>query len=167
MKKSVKFLTVALTAMVLGAGINVCSAATETKAAAPVAISATPAVFNVAIVDIPKIVSSSPQVAALKKEQETKAKELVTFVEKARKDIAATTDTKKKQALEEKYNKELSTKKAAIDKTYAQKLADIDTNISKKIENIAKAEGYNMVVAKGIVLYGGIDITDKVISALK
>ncbi|MBP3924162.1 OmpH family outer membrane protein [bacterium] len=166
MKKSVKFLTVALAAIVMGTGINICSAAQNAKTE-PAAVTAASPAFNIAIVDIPKVVSSSPQVAALKKEQEAKAKELVSFVEKARKDIAATTDTKKKQALEEKYNKELAAKKSAMDKTYAQKLADIDTTISKKIENIAKANGYNMVVAKGIVLFGGVDITDKVIGSLK
>ena len=116
---------------------------------------------------MPQVVNSSSQVQALKKEQQAKTKEIVAFVEKARKDVAATTDVKKKQALEDKYNKELNAKKSAMDKNYATKLTAIDAAISKQIEVQAKAGGYDIVLAKGVVLYGGSDITDAVKKAVK
>ena len=94
-------------------------------------------------------------------------KEVVAFVDKARKEVAATTDVKKKQALEEKYNKELNTKKVAMDKNYSDKLNAIDTAISKQIENQAKLGGYDIVLTKGVVLYGGSDITEAVKKAVK
>lgn len=166
MKKASKKLAV-ITALLITLNASYTLAAPKVTEKAPDTTATQTIVNNVAIVDVSKVVSSSAQVAALKKEQEAKSKELITFVEKARKDIAATTDAKKKQALEEKYNKQLAEKKEAIDKNYAKKLADIDTNISKQIEAIAKAEGYSVVVAKGVVLYGGADITEKVIKALK
>ena len=122
---------------------------------------------KIAVVDVPQVVNSSSQVQALKKEQQAKTKDIVVFVEKARKEVAATTDVKKKQALEEKYSKELASKKAAMDKNYAAKLKTIDDSISKQIEIQAKAGGYDIVLAKGIVLYGGIDITDSVKKAVK
>ena len=103
----------------------------------------------------------------MKKEQQAKTKEIVTFIEKARKDVAAVTDVKKKQALEEKYNKELSSKKTAMDKNYSDKLTAIDATISKQIENQAKLGGYDIVLAKGVVLYGGSDITEAVKKAVK
>ena len=122
---------------------------------------------KIAVVDVQQVVNSSSQVQALKKDQEAKMKEVVAFIEKARKDVAATTDVKKKQALEEKYNKELSTKKAALDKNYADKLTAIDSAISKQIEAQAKVGGYDIVLAKGVVLYGGSDITEAVKKAVK
>lgn len=133
--------------------------------ASNIAISDVPS--KIAVVDVSAVVNSSSQVQALKKDQETKAKELMTFIEKARKDISSTTDVKKKQALEEKYNKELNTKRAAMDKNYATKLSAIDNNISTKIAEQAKAAGYDVVLAKGVVLYGGSDITEAVKKAVK
>lgn len=122
---------------------------------------------KIAVVDVQAVVNSSSQVATLKKEQEAKAKEIVTFVEKARKDVAATTDVKKKQALETKYNKELNAKKTAMDKNYVTKLEAIDKAISAQVANQAKAGGYDVVLAKGVVLYGGSDITEAVKKAVK
>lgn len=103
----------------------------------------------------------------LKKNQEAKAKEITTYIEKARKDVAATTDEKKKKALEDKYTKDLLTKRNTIEKDYATKLQEIDKNISAKIETKAKADGYNLVLAKTVVLYGGTDITQDMIKAVK
>ena len=122
---------------------------------------------KIAVVDVQQVVNSSSQVQALKKEHQAKAKDLISFVEKARKDVAATTDPKKKQALEEKYNKELVAKKEKMDKEYASKLKSIEDSISKVIAEQAKAKGYDMVITKGIVLYGGNDITSDIIKAVK
>ncbi len=153
MNNKMKFFAVGLSTFVIGVSLsNFAMSDVPTK---------------IAVVDVPQVVNSSSQVQALKKEQQAKTKDIVAFVEKARKDVAATTDVKKKQALEEKYNKELNAKKAAMDKNYASKLTAIDAAISKQIEAQAKAGGYDIVLAKGIVLYGGSDITDAVKKAVK
>lgn len=153
MSKKIKFLVVGLSTFVIGLTLG------------NFAISDVPS--KIAVVDVASVVASSSQVKALKKEQEAKTKEIVSFIEKARKDVAATTDVKKKQALEDKYNKELASKKAAMDKNYAAKLTAIDSTISKQIEAQAKAAGYDIVLAKGAVLYGGSDITEAVKKAVK
>ena len=124
MNNKMKFFVVGLSAFVVGAAFS------------NFAMSDVPS--KIAVVDVPQVVNSSSQVQALKKEQQAKTKEIVAFVEKARKDVAATTDVKKKQALEDKYNKELNAKKSAMDKNYATKLTAIDAAISKQIEVQAK-----------------------------
>lgn len=122
---------------------------------------------EVAFVDVQKVVDSSAQVQALKKEQQAKAKDMVSFIEKARKDVAAVTDKDKKQALEQKYNKELAAKKEKMDKEYATKLQSIENYISNIVNNQARLKGYDMVVSKGVVLYGTTDITEDVIKAVQ
>ncbi len=153
MDNKFRFLVVVVAAFIVGFSVN------------NFAMSDVPS--KIAVVDVGQVVASSSQVQALRKEQQAKAKELVAFVEKARKEVAATTDVKKKQALEDKYNKELNSKKAAMDKNYASKLESIDKNISAKINEQAKAGNYDIVLAKGVVLYGGTDITDAVKKAVK
>lgn len=123
--------------------------------------------FSVAVIDVPVVVNASAQVQKLKKEQQAKAKEIVQFIEKARKDVASISDAKKKQAAEEKYNKELQAKKEKMDTEYAAKLKAIDESISAQIAAKAKADGYNVVLSKGIVLYGGKDITSEVAKIIK
>ena len=120
-----------------------------------------------AIIDVPQVVNSSAQFKALRKEQETKIDELQKFIAKARKDVAGTTDVKKKQSLEEKYNKELISKRDAISKTNEEKLMQIDKKISEEISKYAKAQGYDIVLVKGTVLYGGDDITEEIIKIVK
>ncbi len=155
MKNKLKLAVLVLCSVVAGFSLN------------NIAMSDMPSSYKVAVVDVTKVVNSSSQVAALKKDQQAKTQELVKFVEKARKEVASTTDVKKKQALEEKYNKEIKTKKQAYDKNYSAKLNAIDKNISAKIAEQAKAGNYNIVIAKGTVLYGGTDITDAIIKSVK
>lgn len=155
MKKNVKFLTVALAAFAIGFSAN------------NFAVSDVPSNFKVAVVDIQEVVASSAQVKALKKEQQAKADELVKFVEKARKDVSAQSDEKKKKDLETKYSKELQAKKDKMEKDYVTKLQAIDDSISKTVKDQAKVGNYNLVLAKGVVLSGGEDITAAVIKVVK
>lgn len=123
--------------------------------------------FKVAVVDVPQVVNASAKVQALKKEQQAKSDEIIKFIENARKDVSGITDAAKKKSAEEKYTKELQAKKEKMDKEYAEKLKAIDTSISQQIAAQAKLDGYNMVLSKGIVLYGGEDITSKIMKVVK
>ena len=121
---------------------------------------------EVAYVDLVKIVNSSKQVKALKDEQNAKAKEILAFIDKARKDVAKVNDVEKKKKLDEKYHNEFLAKKEQLDKDYNQKFEQIEKTIRKVIEEQAKAKGYDMVVANSFVLYGANDLTEDVIKAL-
>jgi len=123
--------------------------------------------FSLAVVDVQKVVSSSKQVNALKDEQKSKIGGLTEFVKTAKNAVEKESDPVKKKALEEKYNKELVSKKEAIEKEYVKKLSNIDSNISALIASKAKAKGYDVVLAKGVVLYGGEDITNEIAKEVK
>ena len=155
MKNSLKFLSIALVAFGLG------------LVASNYAMSDVPSDFKVAVVDVQKVVANSSQVKALKDEQKKKGQELAKFIETAKNNITKETDEKKRKSLEEKYNKEFQSKREAIAKNYETKLLAIDKNISNVIDENAKANGYNLVLAKGVVLSGGTDITEEITKAVK
>ncbi len=146
----------------------VCSAVMLIGAANNFAMSS-PNNFTYAVVDVPQVVAASKQVNALKAEQATKLRELSQFVQTANKQLQAEPDATKKKALEQKLNKQLQDKKVAVDKNYAAKLEAIDKSISGAIAKEAKAKGLDIVLAKGVVLYGtaGTDITADIIKAVK
>lgn len=122
--------------------------------------------YNVAVIDVPQVVENSAKIKKLKQEQQAKVDELIKYIEKARKDVALQADEKKKKDLEEKFQKELISKKEKIDKEYLKKLADIDENISKTVENYAKSNSYDLILSKGMVLYGGEDITSAIVKVV-
>ena len=155
MNKNVKLLAAVAAAFAIGFSAN------------KFAMSDVPSNFKVAVVGVQQVVASSAQVKALKKEQQAKTEEVIKYIDKARKDVASVSDEKKKKALEDKYNKELVTKRETLEKDYATKLQAIDKNISSTIETQAKAKNYNVVLAKGVVLYGGDDITADIVKIVK
>lgn len=153
MKSNVKTFMVALCGVAFGVALN------------NFAISAV--VNNIAVVDIQKVVASSAQVKSLKTEQNKKIQDLSSFVTTAKTKIKKESDTTKKKALEDKYNKELQTKKNTIEKDYTVKLSAIDTSISNTIKQTAVKNNYSLVLAKGVVLYGGTDITNEIVNSVK
>lgn len=153
MKQGIKYVALGLSAFIIGMSVN------------NYAISNVPT--NIAVVDVQKVVASSAQVKTLKADREAKIKELSTFINNARAAVKKETNADKKKVLEAKYNKELNVKKDAIQKDYAKKLAAVDKSISTVIAQKAKAYNYDIVIAKGVVLYGGKDITAEVAQSVK
>ncbi len=123
--------------------------------------------YKIATVDVQKVVGSSKAVNNLKAEHKKQIEDLTKFVVTAKTNLDKETDVNKRKSLETKYNKQLNDKKEAIDKNYAKKLAEIDKDISTVIQKEAKAKGFDIVLAKGIVLYGGEDITNEITKAVK
>ena len=153
MKQGIKYFALGLSAFIIGMSVN------------NYAISNVPS--KIAVVDVQKVVASSAQVKALKADRDAKVKDLTTFVTNARSAVAKETNAAKKKELENKYNKELNAKRNAIQKDYAKKLANIDKSISAVVAQKAKAANYDIVLAKGVVLYGGTDITAEITKSVK
>ncbi len=155
MKNNLKLLSVSLIAFAVG------------LTAGNYAMSDTPATFKVAYVNVPKVVESSAQVKALKVQNGKNIQELAKLSETAQIAINKEKDATKQKALKEKYQKEFHTKRTNMTKAYEKKLLEIDKNIATTIDKEAKAQGYDIVLAKGAVLSGGTDITDSITKLVK
>ena len=150
-----KYLNIGLiaAAFALGLGLN------------NLAISNVPS--KIAVADVNKIVSQSSQVMALKKEQQLKMEELQKWLVNARKDVEKQSTKEGKEKLVKKYDADFQKKQQAIQKDYTSKLQSIDKEISAVIAKEAKAKGYDIVIAKNVVLYGGDDITQSIAKLVK
>ena len=69
-----------------------------------------------------------------------------------------------KNKLLKKYNAEFAKKKEVLAKDYASRLQAVDKSIT---DILARLKGYNMVISKGVVVYGGDDITVDVQKVVK
>ena len=123
--------------------------------------------FKMAVVDVQRVVTASSQVSALKAEEALKLQELQAFVQMARKEAEAEKDEAKKKELVGKYEKEILLRKNAIESDYSKKLKQIDKDITGIIHSVAQKNKMNVVVAKNNVIYGGEDITEKVLGEMK
>ena len=124
--------------------------------------------FKYAVVDVPRVVENSQQVANLKKQRQEQERLFSKSLQDAQKKLQAETNATKKKALEDSLTKSLNAQKDKMNQEYAQKLQAIDKNISAVIAQQARANGYKLVVAKSVVLYSeGTDITNDVMKAVK
>ena len=143
-----KVLSLTLMALILGSGIAI-------------------AEQRIAVVDVQAVVSKSAQVQALKKEQQAKMQDLEKWLKTAQTDVEKQQTKEGKEKLLKKYNAEFAKKKEAIAKDYAARLQAVDKSITDTISTQARLKGYNMVISKGVVVYGGDDITADVQKVVK
>ena len=122
---------------------------------------------KVAVVDIATVVNNSEQVRALKDEQTAKAQALGEWLKGAQADVEKQKDQEKKDALLQQYNNEFAQKREVLAREYGQELQNIDQSITATIVDEAKKKGYNLVIAKGLVLFGGDDITEAIAKEVK
>jgi len=143
-----KTLSMALMALVLGTG-------------------AVMAEQKIAVVDVSAVVAKSAQVQALKKEQQTKMQDLEKWLKTAQADVEKQQTKEGKEKLLKKYNADFAKKREAIAKDYQTRLQEVDKSITETITTQAKLKGYDVVISKGVVIYGGYDITADVQKAVK
>ena len=143
-----KTLSLVLTALILGTGVVM-------------------AEQRIAVVDVQAVVAKSAQVQALKKEQQTKMQDLEKWLKSAQADVEKQQTKEGKEKLFKKYNAEFTKKKEAIAKDYQARLQAVDKSITDTISSTAKSKGYNMVISKGVVVFGGDDITADVQKVVK
>ncbi len=123
--------------------------------------------LKIATVDLTELITNSQSVQILKSTHEKQLDEIENILEQARKEISAESNPDKIAELEEKYRKDVSSKKLQMDKNYNDKLLEIDKNIKNQVAQKAKELNYNIVLPKNLVLYGGEDITPIIAKDIK
>ena len=122
---------------------------------------------DVAVVDLTRLVGNSSQVKQLKQEHSKKMAELDKIIVNARGEISNEKDPAKVLLLEDKYMKEFNSKREALERDYNNRLSVIEKDIKSEISKKAEKDGYDYVLAKSVVLYGGKDITGELLNSIK
>ncbi len=123
--------------------------------------------LKVAYVNIPQILNASK---ALKAAQDTKIKQekdMLNWFKTANADIDKQKTQSGKEALVKKYESQLDQKKKTIKNSYVKKVNEIDAQMNNAITQKSKAMGYDLVLKKDSVLFGGTDITKDIIPLIK
>ena len=124
-------------------------------------------VSQLGIINVQALVSQTPSVIALREEEMKKRGELQQWVNGVNQEIAAEADATKKAELTQKYQAELNERQQKMQAEYVEKVQKIDAEVLKLIENVAKKENVEYIFNTGSLLFGGKDLTQQAIDALK
>ena len=125
------------------------------------------ALTKVAYVNVAKLLSTSK---TLKTAEQTRAKQtqdMLKWYDNANAEIMKQQDKQAKKDLIKKYEAQLTQKKKSIKDAYAKKVLEVDKQLDAEITKQAKDMGYTLVLRKESVLFGGVDITDKILPSVK
>ena len=122
---------------------------------------------RVAVVDVAKVVASSAQVQSLKAEQDAQNAELAQWLQNAQNTVNEEKDKNKQEQLVQQLNEELNSRRNIFAQHYVSTLQAIEQSINDTIMDEANKKGYKFVIAKGMILGGGDDITDDVLKESK
>lgn len=143
------------------------------------------AASNVAVVNIQKIMRDSKAANTIRAQVKTKQKSFQeeldrkeTMLQQEDQELAKQRNVLSQEAFQKKYaefrekavaaQKEVRVKRARLDKGLAQALADIQKKVTDIVAEVAKQNGYDLVVSGNLVLYTADknDITEQVLSQL-
>ncbi len=125
------------------------------------------AVKKYAVVDVKKVVNSSSSVKTLKAERAKQKEAVLNFVKDGNAKVAAEKDPKKKEELKKKLNNDLKYMTKSYDQKYKDGLKKINDEINADINKVAKEKKYELILTTDAVLYGGDNITNEIIKAVK
>ena len=122
---------------------------------------------KVAYVNVSKLLQSSKTLKAAEDAQVKQTKDMLKWYDTAAADIQKQQTKAGKDALIKKYEAQLTQKKKNIKDAYAKKVNQVDTQLDNAITTKAKAMGYELVLRKDAVLFGGTDITAEILPLVK
>lgn len=140
---------------------------------------------KLAVVNIQQIMRESKAAESIREQMKAKQKGFQEELDKREKDLQSEDQELAKQrsvlsqeAFEKKYQefrkkaadaqKEVRTKRAALDKGFTQALGDIQKKVLEIVEGISKDKGFNAVISTSQMLYADpdLDITTEVLEKL-
>ncbi len=124
-------------------------------------------VKKIGVIDVKKVVSASKEVERVKKENEANKKLLVSYIKLSAEKMNKEKDQKKREEMKKQFTNELTAKKEAMDKVYAEKLMKINNDMNVQVSNLAKDKNYDLILTQDAVLYGGDDLTKDLIKLVK
>ena len=120
----------------------------------------------VGIVDFDKVIESYSRVQSVSDEMSDKQAELQKYVLDKEREYKKLTTPVERKNFEDSTAKELARRRDAFMRLKERKEAEIDNAIKNAIKTVAIANKIDTVVEASVILFGGIDITDKVVKAL-
>lgn len=123
--------------------------------------------YKVAVIDVSEVVSNSPEIKEIKRQQDKEIEELNTLISKAQNELLNENDKSKLIQKEANYRKQIDDKRNSIEKKYSSKLVNVNDKIRSIISKEAEKSDYNLVLPTGMVISGGEDITANVIKHMK
>ena len=123
--------------------------------------------IKIGYVNVDQLLSASKSLKAAEEQRAKQTNEMLKWYDTASADIQKQTTDDGRKKLVKKYEEQLTQKKKTIRETYAKKVAEIDKQLSSSINQKASAMGYNLVLKKDSVLFGGEDITAQILPLVK
>lgn len=149
--------TMALCSFAFGLGLGLNNVAFS-DGAAPV---------KIAYVNVGKVLAASKTIKSAEDARVKETKDMLKWYDSIQAEIHKQTTQQAKDALIKKHEPQLTAKKKAIKASYAKKITQADSQIDAVITQKAKELGYNIVLKKDAVLFGGTDITSHVLPLVK
>ncbi len=122
---------------------------------------------KIACVDISRLALSSSVIKNAQETRDYQTKELLNWYDNASLDIQKQETQEAKKALTKKYENQLTQKQKTIKEQYNKELKKADSQMTDIITTKSKELGYNLVFRKDALLFGGEDITSKVLPYIK
>jgi Skp family chaperone for outer membrane proteins len=121
---------------------------------------------NIGVIDITMVWDKYEKSVKIDKSADEKAVELEKFLLEKKRLITQGATPVERKNLEDKYLKEFQLKVEETKKWYATEQQKLEVAMMDVIKNIAVQKNLSIILNKKTTIYGGVDITNEVISVL-
>ena len=121
---------------------------------------------GIAVIDLDKIRDNYTKSQELAADLKVKESELQKFVVDAQKQVQDAKTPLEKKNLEEKLGEQFNIKRNAYANDQSQKWSVIEDAVIKSIKEVSALNKYDIILNKQVVIDGGFDITDDVLTKL-